>query len=177
MNSFKEQSPRYWNSSFFMVTLKASLVFSSTSLSNIPPSPKTWSGDTNLPLGASTLAYFRLNSVGGYLDASDGAEPAPGDMADTWEWERQEKCWRSQICFHLHVCSVSSRPITVCSSHQLGESSFGNREERELNLYTASQAPLRWRVPESRIYLFGLFTHQTPSYSLDTVRVNLLTST
>ena len=41
-------------SSFFIVTLKASLVFSSTSLSKSPPSPNTWSGGINLPFGAST---------------------------------------------------------------------------------------------------------------------------
>merc|ERR1712158_309201 len=62
-------------SSFFIVTLNASFVFSSTSLSKSPPSPNTWSGGISFPFGARTFVYLRLNSVGGYLDASeeDGA--------------------------------------------------------------------------------------------------------
>merc|ERR1719431_1279674 len=54
-------------SNFFNVTLNANLVFSSTSLLNIFPSPKTSLGETRWPLGARTWAYFWLNSEGGYL--------------------------------------------------------------------------------------------------------------
>merc|ERR1719367_341639 len=57
-------------SSFFIVTLNACLVFSSTSLSKHPSSPKTSLGETSFPLGASTAAYLVLNSVGGYLPPS-----------------------------------------------------------------------------------------------------------
>ena len=101
-------------SSFFMVTLNASLVFSSTSLSNMPPSPNTWSGVTNFPLGANTLAYFRLNSVGGYLEASEGAEPVLGDISNTCKEEPRQKIFLIfELFLHLNVSTESSQPVTA----------------------------------------------------------------
>ena len=112
-----------------MVTLKASLVFSSTSLSKIPPSPKTWSGDTSFPLGARTLAYLRLNSVGGYLEASDWADPVLGGDISPLEISRSVRryFWYSKY-FFTWMCP-GCQPITA-GAERRGEKAASGIERR-----------------------------------------------
>ena len=146
-----------------MVTLKASLVFSSTSLSKIPPSPNTWSGATSFPLGARTLAYLRLNSVGGYLEASDWADPVlGGDISPLVkvERERQEIFLIFQIFFHLDVTRVAA--YNCGSREERWESRLRNREEEEERPGGSSScvqlggSARPASSSQSRIYLFGL---------------------